>query len=57
MTLAYDIVTGRLLGQILDETPRETLERDAEAVRLYLILARDGYSSVRADSVRIETTR
>ena len=54
MTVAVDIKTGAVVGQVLDETPDETLRRDPTAQRLYLLLTKDGYTTVPAASVRLE---
>ena len=54
MTVAVDIKTGAVVGQVLDETPNETLRRDPNAQRLYLLLTKDGYTTVPAASVRLE---
>ena len=57
MTIAVDRTNGKVLGQILDETPQVSLDRDPRAVKTYLLLTRDGYSTVPADSVRVEEVR
>lgn len=53
MTIARTLA-GDVLGQVLDRTPDETLERDPKAVPTLLILSASGYSTVPASSVRLE---
>ena len=54
MVVAVDVKTGAVVGQVLDQTPQETLDRDPEARSLYLILGAAGYSTVPATTVRLE---
>jgi hypothetical protein len=53
MTIARDH-TGRVIGQVIDETPQVSLDRDPRAVKTYLLLTRDGYTTAPATSVRLE---
>ena len=54
MTVAVDIKTNRIIGQVLDRTPVATMRRDPKARRLYLLLTANGYMTVPAASVRLE---
>jgi hypothetical protein len=54
MTIARDIRTGAVVGQVIDETPLATLVRDPLARKRYTLLTRKGYKSVPATSVRLE---
>lgn len=57
MTIARDRITGQAIGQVLDETPALTLERDPKARRMLFVLTRDGYTTIPAASVRLEEVR
>ena len=57
MTIAIDPRTNEVVGQVVDETPQLSLDRDPRAVRMLLLLTRDGWKSVPADSVRVEEVR
>ena len=57
MTIAINPRTNEVLGQVVDRTPQVSLDRDPRAIPMLLLLTRDGWKSVPADSVRVEEVR